>query len=288
MRIAVTGGDGQLGWALRSHPLARRHEWIAFDRQTCDLAQPQQTVAALLAARPEVVINCAAYTRVDQAEQEAETCRAVNVGGVKAVVEACNRGGAQLVQISSDYVFGGDLARCRPYREADPPAPQSVYGRSKREGEQAAMRARRWLVVRSCGLYGIRGPLAQRSNFVNTLLRLGTTRASVQVVDDQICCPTFVEHLAAAILRLLEADAHGIVHAVNGSGVTWRRFAEEIYKRSQMPVEVEPITTAQFAAAAARPRYSVLDCTRYRELTGFALPEWQEALRECLQPDSPE
>ena len=229
------------------------------------------------------MINCAAYTQVDKAESEPDRCRAVNAGAVANLVRACERLDCPLVQISTDYVFGAKPPQPRPWREDDPPSPQGVYARTKIEGEQIAAGYPRHLIVRTCGLYARR--CNQRAaNFVKTMLRLGGTRPELSVVNDQYCTPTYVPHLARAILFLLGAKGSpapwGTYHVTNTGQTTWHEMAVDIFRLAGMKVVVRPITTAQYRAAAARPSYSVLDTSAYHRLGGPAMPDWKAALAE--------
>jgi dTDP-4-dehydrorhamnose reductase len=188
-----------------------------------------------------------------------------------------------LVQISTDYVFGGDAARRTPYRESDEPSPLGVYGWSKLEGERRAAGWAKHVIVRTCGLYG---PAAPRSggNFVATMLRLGRQRGRLRVVADQCCTPTYVPHLAGAIRFLLGVGAPGLYHVVNAGATTWHDFAAEIFRQAGLAVSLEPITAAQYGAPAPRPAYSVLDTGKYHALPGAPpMPAWQKALAEYLR-----
>jgi len=299
MIIAVTGAYGQLGGELcrQLGPAA-----IPLDIDTLDLTDGPATVERMAAIKPEAVINCAAYTLVDKAESEPEKCRAVNAVAVEHLVRACGELDCPLVQISTDYVFGGVPSAPRPWREDDPCQPQGVYARTKLEGEQAAAKHQKHLIVRTCGLYA-RPSDARAANFVKTMLRLGAARPELRIVDDQHCTPTFVPHLARAILFLLGvggttikgdspifADTKigtvpkpapwGTYHVTNTGEATWREFAAEIFRQAGIQVDIHPITTAEYGAPAARPSYSVLDTSAYHRLGGPAMPDWKAALGE--------
>jgi dTDP-4-dehydrorhamnose reductase len=229
--------------------------------------------------RVDAVVNCAAYTLVDQAEKEPERCRALNVDVVRELAEACQARGSTLVQISTDYVFGADRSRSTPYRESDPPGPQGAYARSKLDGEIETARCESHLIVRTCGLYG-RTP--RRNNFVETMLRLGVERPLLRVVNDQRCTPSFVGDVARAVIFLLHSKANGIYHVVNAGETTWFEFAREIFRQAQMKVQLEAITTEEYGAPADRPRYSVLSTSKYEAAGGPPLQSWQDALAEYL------
>ncbi len=238
--IAVTGASGQLGAELcrRLGPAA-----VPLARQKLDLADFDQLRRAIADLRPSVVINTAAYTQVDKAEQEPDLCRQVNALAVGALAEACNACNALLVQISTDYVFGEESERRTPWTETDVPSPQGIYAATKLEGERLAAHCRRHLIVRTCGLYGI---TPGRNNFVETMLRLAQQGRGLRVVDDQHCTPSYVPHIAQGLIHLLHSNATGIYHLVNAGQTTWFAFAREIFQQSHMPVSLEPITTAQY------------------------------------------
>lgn len=281
MRIVVTGAYGQLGGEL-CRQLGDRA--IPLDIDTLDLTDGQAVVDRMLALNPDAIVNCAAYTQVDKAETEPEKCRAVNATAVEHLADACRRLDCPLVQISTDYVFGADCSEPRPWREADPTVAQGVYARTKLEGELAAARYRKHLVVRTCGLYA-RPSDARAVNFVRTMLRLGSTRPELRIVADQHCTPTYVPHLARAILFLVGASNSrpapwGTYHVTNTGETTWRDFAAEIFRLAQMSVAIQAITTEEYGAPAARPSYSVLDTTAYHELGGPVMPDWKAALAE--------
>ncbi len=281
MPIVVTGAYGQLGGEMCRQLGAAA---IPLDIDTLDLTDGPAVVDRMLSLKPEAIINCAAYTQVDKAESDAERCRAVNATAVEHLARACGRLDCPLVQISTDYLFGAVCTQPRPWREDDPLSPQGVYARTKLEGEQAAARHPKHLIVRTCGLYA-RPSDPRAANFVRTMLRLGATRSELNVVADQCCTPTYVPHLAQAILFLVGASggrpaSWGVYHVTNTSQTTWRDFAIEIFRQAAMSVAVRPISTAQYGAPAPRPSYSVLDTSAYHRLGGPPMPDWKAALAE--------
>jgi dTDP-4-dehydrorhamnose reductase len=284
-RIVVTGANGQLGGELRSQLGDRA---VPLDIDTLDLTDRQAVRARMLEINPAVVINCAAYTQVDKAENEPELARAVNVGAVENLVEACRRLDCPLVQISTDYVFGeggrgkAEGGNSRPWTEEDKPSPQGVYARTKFEGERAAAKWEKHVIVRTCGLYA-RPSDASAKNFVKTILRLADTRPELRVVSDQHCTPSYVPHVARAVLFLAGVGARGIYHVTNCGETTWHGFATEILRLAKKNVPVVPITTAEFAAPAPRPPYSVLDTSKYHAIGGPGMPEWKDGLREYFE-----
>jgi dTDP-4-dehydrorhamnose reductase len=279
-------------------------EAIGVDIDTLDLTDRAAVRETLRRLAPRAVVHCAAYTQVDQAETDAVRCRAVNVTAVETLADACRELDSPLVQLSTDYLFTGSprpapTSECpprapdpayrvpRPWREDDPPAPKGVYAVTKFEGEQAAAAWPKHLIVRTCGLYARPSHVAAR-NFVKTILRLARTQPKLRVVDDQWCTPTYVPHLARAIVYLLGTHRAtpapwGIYNVTNRGETTWCNFAREIVRRAGLDVPVEPITTADFAAPAPRPAYSVLDTTAYHRLGGPPMPDWKEALGEYFE-----
>jgi dTDP-4-dehydrorhamnose reductase len=279
MRIAITGNGGQLGGEL-----CRQYgdEAVGLDLPDFDLTDRAGVARAIDAIRPDVVINTAAYTLVDRAEDEPETCRRINVDGVAHLAAACRDANALLVQISTDYVFGGDSPNRVPHGETDPVFPQGVYATTKLESERVAGAWEKHLIVRTCGLYGHLGPNSP-GNFVDTMLRLAGQGRPLRIVDDQHCTPTYVPHLARALRFLVASNARGVFHVVNRGSATWLGFAAEIFRLAKLNVSVTPITTAMYGAKAPRPSYSVLDTAKYHALAGRPeMPAWQEALAEYL------
>jgi dTDP-4-dehydrorhamnose reductase len=246
-----------------------------------DLTNHQQTASLLRAERPEVVINTAAYTAVDAAESDASRCMAVNHLAVENLAAITSELNCTLVQISTDYVFAGVTNPRGPFGEDSAIAPIGVYAQSKAYAETATRVNPRHLIIRTCGIYGETRPGAG-GNFVNTMLRLGASRPEVQVVADQICCPTWVEPLADAIAFLVDSRHTGTFHVVNDQGISWYEFACEIFALTGMACQAHPISTAQYKAAAPRPAYSELDISKYRQTGGPAMATCREALAAYL------
>jgi dTDP-4-dehydrorhamnose reductase len=274
--LVITGVYGQLGRALAEAASGRGATVRGFDLDTLDITDRVAVVGAVVDARPRAVVNCAAFTAVDRCEQEEGLATAVNGTAVGHLAEACNRVGALLVQVSTDYVFPGNGSR--PYREEDPVGPLSAYGRSKLEGERAARTAERHLIARTAWLCGRGGP-----NFVEAIRRqVEAGRNPLRVVADQHGNPTFCDDLAAALLALVERDARGVLHVVSSSATTWFGFACEIVRQLGAGVDVVPVTTTEFPRPAPRPTYSVLDTGRLVALLGRPLPDWQDGLSRYL------
>ncbi len=231
---------------------------------------------------PTAVVNAAAYNLVDRAEDEPASAFAVNALGPRHLAQYCARVDIPLVHVSTDFVFGADRKRQTPYLETDAPGPQSAYAISKLAGEYFVQaHCRRHFVLRTCGLFGpTREP--GRGNFVETMLRLATEKGELRVVNDQRCTPTATRDLATAIVRLLETDNFGLYHATNRGSTTWHEFATEIVRLAGLNILVRAISTAEFAAKAQRPAFSVLDGRKLARAIGWEFPEWRESLEAYL------
>lgn len=249
------------------------HEVVALGHSELDVTDAEGVAGGIASERPDVVVNCAAYTAVDDAEADEATATAVNGEGARAVAAGAARSGAGVAYVSTDYVFDG--TKPEPYVESDPPAPRSAYGRSKLAGERATADANpsHW-VVRSAWLFGRAG-----GNFVETMLRLGASRDELRVVDDQVGSPTYTRHLAEALLRLVESPAYGIHHLAGAGSCSWYRFAVAILAGAGVDTRVVPCTTAEHPRPAPRPAFSVLGTERSN---GIRLPGWEDGLAGYL------
>jgi dTDP-4-dehydrorhamnose reductase len=277
MRVLVTGGRGQLGATLGDHDGRDGHVVVALGRDECDVTDPASVRSALAEHRPDAVVNCAAWTRVDDAEVEEHAAWALNAEAPRILAEACAETGALLTHLSTDYVVPGDGST--PIDESQPPSPRSAYGRGKLAGEEAVRAmATRHQVVRTSWLYGRDGP-----NFVLTMLRLGRAGTAPRVVADQTGAPTWTGHLAPALLRLVERGPTGTFHLTNSGSTTWHGFANAIFAAAAIDVTAEPITTAEYPTRAQRPSYSVLDNAAWRRLGEAPLPPWQEGLSAYIE-----
>lgn len=275
-RILLTGGDGQLGRELLDLATNAGHTVRSTDRADCDIADPTMVRAVLDETDPEVVINCAAWTRVDDAESDPDAAFRLNALGPRVLAAACDTRNVLLIQLSTDYVFAGDATA--PIDEWQPPRPRSVYGASKLAGEnEVRALARRHLVVRTSWLYGRHGP-----NFVLTMLRSIAQGRALRVVSDQVGCPTWTGHLAPALLRVIARDVPGTIHLTNSGVVSWHGFAEAIIAATGGTAQVTAITTAEYPTAAPRPPYSVLDNRVWRLLGETPLPDWQDGLHSYV------
>ncbi|HKO02305.1 MAG TPA: dTDP-4-dehydrorhamnose reductase [Thermoanaerobaculia bacterium] len=284
-RWLITGAGGMVGIDLRDALQSRADAVIPVTKSELDITDGDAVRELVYAKQPTIIVNCAAYTRVDDAEAHEAAANAVNGAGVESLAQAANDINALLVQISTDFVFDG--SQRTPYEENAPTNPLSAYGRSKLLGEQAAARADRHLIIRTAWLFGVHGP-----NFVEEMrnqVKKGTN--PLRVVNDQRGRPTYTPHLATAIVRLslLAAEsehARGIVHYADEPEVTWFGFACAIVaslgERTFDQIAVEPVTSAEFPRPAKRPAYSVLSTERYMRLTGAEPESWREGLQEYL------
>ncbi|MEX1310909.1 MAG: dTDP-4-dehydrorhamnose reductase [Candidatus Sulfomarinibacteraceae bacterium] len=275
--ILVTGSYGQLGRAMIVEIEKRGITALGRDLDTLDITDRRAVSEWIGANRPSAVVNCAAFTAVDECESREDEALAANATAVGHLASACDQAGACLVQISTDYVFDG--TGTRPYREDDPVAPASAYGRTKLRGEELAGDAAHHLIIRTAWLYGRGG-----RHFVGAIRdQIDSGRTNLRVVADQVGSPTFCDDLAAATLDLLGVQAGGIVHAVNTGATSWHGFATEIARLQGAAVEIAPVATDEFPRPAPRPAYSVLDTSRLEGLIGRPMPPWQDALARYLE-----
>ena len=277
MRVLVTGAGGQLGRESTLALAAAGHPVVPLGRARLDISVPGAAARALGEHRPEAVLNCAAWTAVDAAEDDPDAARRANAVGPGLLAAACRAAGVRLCHLSTDFVFDGTASA--PIDESAVPHPLGVYGASKLEGEVEVRRhCPDHQLVRTAWLYGQDGP-----NFVLTMLRLARERGALRVVADQRGCPTWTGSLAPALVRLLERGTPGTYHLVNAGEASWHEFARAILEDAGLAaVPVEPIGTADFPTRARRPAYSVLDGRAWRELGEDPLPPWREALRSYL------
>ena len=278
--IAVLGASGQLGHHLVS---TLGDAVVPFTRLDCDLLSKASIEQALCSHHFEWVINAAAYTNVDGAESDPDTCLGINHLAVGHIAEICQRRGSKLVQVSSDYVFGGDLSRKTPHRETDPTAPQGVYATSKLLGEQAAKLCDHHLILRTCGLYAAQNANGTFKNFCNTILAASLKRSELSIVNDQWCTPTYVPHLVSAIETLIKMNASGTYHVVNEGQTNWYAFGSRLLSLAGIKTPVIPISSAEYRSAVIRPQYSVLDTSKFVSDTGRSLPTWEEGLAQYVR-----
>lgn len=276
VKLLVTGAGGMLGMDMARAGERAGHELVLMDRGALDIADADAVEYAIGESAPDAVVNCAAWTDVDAAESQREAAGVVNAQGAGNVARTAAAAGIPLVHISTDYVFDGkapldERGKPRPYVESDPTGPRTVYGDTKLAGERLVLEASRGhTVARSSWLFGVDG-----RNFVDTMLRLAGERESVQVVEDQVGCPTWTGHLAPALLGLVERDVRGLVHLAGTGHVSWRGFAREVFRQAEVECRVEGATTAQMARPAPRPAWSAIESERDDVIP---MPDWRDGL----------
>ena len=276
-RVVITGGGGMLASALRRTLEARGVKPHVLNRAACDITDARAVDDLFELQRPTLILNCAAYTKVDLAEKETELANRVNGTGAENLARGCVACGAKLVHYSTDYVFDGTLRR--PLRPDDPVGPQSAYGKSKLLGEQAIQRVGGldYLIPRTAWLYGPGGP-----NFVKTMVTVAKAGKPLRVINDQFGSPTYTLDLAVATLELLDRDATGVWHLSNAGETNWHDFARAIFEQWGLTPDLQPTTSdawkAQRPESAMRPAYSVLDVTPFAETVGHPMRDSREAL----------
>lgn len=276
MKILVTGKTGQLGHDLYEL-LKDKEEVIAVGREEFDITDINSTQKFIKEYLPDVIVHCAAYTKVDDCEKNKDLAYKVNAIGTGNVASICRDIGAKMVYISTDYVFDG--TKNTPYLEFDTPNPLNVYGKSKLAGEEIVKEILdKHYIVRTSWLYGING-----NNFVKTMLRLSKERSIIKVVNDQHGIPTFTRDLAEGLYFLIKTDAYGTYHITNSGETTWYEFAKKIFEISKINVMVEPITTEEYNAPALRPKYSVLDNYILKLRFNYEMRNWEEGLKTYLE-----
>lgn len=288
MNILITGANGQLGTEMRllslSHP---QHQYFFADVMAVDNTPTyslditdEAAVAALVNEQHiDCIVNCAAYTNVDRAEDDEPTALRINADGVACLAKAAAQYGARIVHISTDYVFSGD--EHQPCRETDPVAPRTAYGRTKLQGEQVLQTiCQDAIIIRTAWLYSPFG-----NNFVKTMLRLSQDHSTLRVVFDQIGTPTYAADLATAIFAAIESEQWhaGIYHFTNEGVCSWFDFTHEIMRQAGKQVAVQPILSSEYAYRTPRPHYSVLDKAKIKATFGIEIPHWTESLQKCLQ-----
>ena len=273
MKLLVTGAAGMLGHKVAGAGRAAGHEVAGVDLAECDLTDAEATTAFVRDLAPDAIINCAAYTNVDAAEEHEDVALRVNADAAGNLARAGAAVGARIVHLSTDYVFDG--VSDRPWLEHDHPSPLGAYGRTKLAGEQqVALATPEHAIVRTAWLFGVGGP-----NFVDTMLRLAEDRDEVPVVTDQTGSPTWTGHLAPALVALAEATETGVFHGAGGGRCTWNDLAAETFSRAGVACRATPTTSDAFVRPAPRPTWSVLGTERD---PGVRLPPWTEGLQGHL------
>lgn len=277
MKVLITGAKGQLGLELtKQFQLKKDVELILTDVSELDITNTEKVYSFFQEHKPEVVINCAAHTAVDKCETDVDNAYKINAIGPKNLSAAAYSIGAEIVQISTDYVFDGESAD--PLTEFDSPNPQTIYGASKLQGEKLTAEFNpKHYILRTAWLYG------EGNNFVRTMVKLSETNKSLKVVNDQIGSPTSTVDLARAIIKLIEEKNYNLFHATCSGQCSWYEFTKEIFRLKGIDTEVIPCTTDEFPRPAKRPKYSVLRNYMMELTTGDIMRPWQEAIAEYLK-----
>lgn len=280
MKVLITGASGQLGLELQAQLRERKDkiQVIATDYETLDITNIEQVKAELTLLKPDVVINCAAHTEVDKCEEDIEDAYRINAIGPKNLAIACDEIGAKLVQVSTDYVFSGEVPGAR--REDDLTGPQSIYGTSKLLGEEYVKTfCKKHFIIRTAWLYG------EGNNFVRTMLKLSETNKELNVVGDQFGSPTSTKDLAKAIIELMQTEYYGTYHGTCEGECSWYDFACKIFELKGIDIKVNKVTSEEFVRPAKRPKYSVLDNFMLKLYGLNSFRHWEEALKDYLETE---
>lgn len=277
MKILVTGVKGQLGYDVVQEGESRGLEMFGTDVDNMDITDAGQVKRVIEEYRPDAVIHCAAYTAVDAAEDNQELCRKINVDGTRNIAEVCKTMDIPMMYFSTDYIFDGQGENF--WKEDDPKKPLNVYGQTKYEGELAVQElAEKYFILRISWVFGVNG-----NNFIKTMLRVGPQRGEVGVVADQIGSPTYTYDLAKLVIDMIQTDKYGAYHVTNEGICSWYEFACEIFKQAGLDVKVNPLTTAEYPAKAARPFNSRMSKDKLINAGFDMLPSWQDALERYLR-----
>lgn len=276
MKILVTGVNGQLGFDVVRKGLELGLEIMGIGRAELDITKRAEVYSFVKDIQPSVIIHCAAYTAVDQAEDDQESCWDVNVKGTEYLANAAKSVNAKFLYISTDYVFKGDGEN--PFLETDPPHPLSTYGLTKYEGEKKIKDALdEHFIVRVSWVFGVNG-----NNFIKTMLKLSESLDELNVVGDQVGSPTYTYDLASLLLEMIHTDKYGIYHATNEGYCSWSEFAGEIFKQRKISVKVNAIPTEEYFTKVVRPKNSRLSKSKLKNNGFQPLPKWEDAVQRYL------
>lgn len=285
MKAIVLGSRGQLGRCLYDQLTKTGHEVVYTSRDQIDITDFEATKAAILEMAPDVVINATAYTAVDKAEEDQEMANLINHLAVKNIADICNQQGCWLIHVSTDYVFDGNSKV--PYKEDDQTSPQGAYGESKLNGELAIQSSGcKHIIIRTAWVFSEYG-----NNFLKTMLRLGKEHNELNIVGDQIGCPTYAQDIASAIVQIipqLHLQKHcGLYHYSGDAPCSWYDFAKAIFDQAKInnlktPITINSIDTSAYPTPAKRPAFSVLDCSKIHNEFGIALPNWDDGIKQII------
>jgi dTDP-4-dehydrorhamnose reductase len=277
MRIWVTGFNGQLGCDVVREGKRHGLEMVGTTSKDLDITDEQAVTKYVEVLKPDAIIHCAAYTAVDKAEDDQETCWNVNVNGTKYLVNAAKKFDAKFIYISTDYVFDGQGEY--PFIETDIPNPIGYYGKTKYEGEKIVKQLLdKWFIVRISWVFGING-----NNFVKSMLRLSESRNQLNVVKDQYGSPTYTVDLSKLLIQMIQTDKYGTYHASNEGFCNWAEFAKEIFKQANKKVEVQGISTEQYPTRAERPKNSRMSKQKLIDSGFDPLPDWHDAVARYIK-----
>ena len=281
MKVVLFGANGQLGSDLNKVFRAAGDTVVALTHAQVDVCDEARVAELLAAEKPEVVLNTAAFHKVEECEKKPELAFQVNASAPMRLAAACQKSGAVLVHFSTDYAFGG-YAHSKPYEETDRPAPLNVYGVSKVAGEDLiAYNTDRYFVVRVCGLYGIAGSSGKGGNFVENMLKKALAGDAIKVVEDQVLTPTYTVDLAEAVRKLVLSGNFGLYHLSSEGQCSWYEFTRHIFECAGVKANLSPCKTTDFFSPVKRPSYSVLSKAKLRGL-GLSIPSWKDALPRYL------
>ncbi|MCI9073740.1 MAG: dTDP-4-dehydrorhamnose reductase [Lachnospiraceae bacterium] len=276
MRVFVTGVRGQLGHDVVKELEKRGIEAVGVDIQEMDITDEASVSRVIRGESPDAVIHCAAYTAVDAAEENEDLCRRVNADGPRYIAKVCRDLDIKMIYISTDYVFSGQGEK--PWEPEDEKAPQSVYGRTKYEGELAVQELlEKYFIVRIAWVFGVNG-----RNFVKTMLKLSENHDVITVVNDQFGSPTYTYDLARLLVDMVLTDKYGVYHATNEGICSWYDFARAIFEEAGISMTVKPVSTAEYGAKASRPANSRMSKDKLEENGFERLPDWRDALKRYL------
>ena len=277
MRVLVTGADGQLGYDVVNKLKKLDIDHIGVEKKDFDLTNKKETIDFIFGYEPDVIVHCAAYTDVDQAELERELCYKVNVEGTKYVAEVAKKSNAKILYISTDYVFDGQGKE--PFEVTDKPNPINYYGETKYQGEQEVQNLLdKYFIVRTSWVFGEHG-----NNFVKTMLKLGKERDELSVVADQYGSPTYTGDLADLIVEMIKTVKYGIYHATNEGFCSWYNFAESIFEKSGIDMKVNPISSDDYPTKAKRPLNSRLSKENSDKSGIDRMPHWEDAITRFIE-----
>lgn len=276
MKILVTGAGGQLGYDVLKVLEQRGHSVVPIDLPEIDITDKVSVQTFIYDSKVDAVIHCAAFTAVDAAEDESQLCTAINVYGTGYIAETCKLLDIPMLYISTDYVFNG--MGTRPWEPEDKPQPLNIYGNTKYEGE-CLIRSllQKYFIIRTSWVFGLNG-----KNFVKTMLKIAKEQDSVNVVNDQIGSPTYTADLAVLIVDMIESDRYGIYHASNSGYCTWYEFAMEIFRLSEVQIQIKPISSDKFKTRALRPKNSRMNQNKLKQNGFNELPDWHDALKRFI------